>query len=94
MTLFKKKPKPPVSPKVIKFREAFKKFTVIKLEHRFDQGEFDGRIEMFLNGNDLEITSVVTLISNDILFMNFLADGEISEETLKKVKEMWIKDKE
>jgi len=72
-----------------KYREAFKILNVEKLKWRFDKGEFDHDIEMFLNGDTLEFTLTWKTIPNDIIIMRELINFKCDNKVVRKVRKMW-----
>jgi len=71
------------------FRNALRVFTLIKLNYRINQGDFDRLINRFLEGDELEFSFTIKLLANDILLMRSLSGGKIDKKIINKVTNLW-----
>ena len=74
-----------------KFRNALCEFWKIKVEYAINKGELDNAINRFLNGDTLDLSLHISLLPNDVIFMNLLLDNKITNKTLKKMRKCWNK---
>ena len=78
-----------------KFRNALRILCLTKLDYMIERGDFDKGIKELLDNNTTSYTLTwkVSLLSNDILIMRFLAGANWDDYIVKKLKEIWDKEK-
>ena len=85
-----------VSKSIPKFRSALGNFLKLKLDYRLNRGEFDHVIEKFLSGDfegdTFTITQGVSLITNDVPFMNLLLGNSVAPGLKRRLYKLWDKE--
>lgn len=84
----------PAAPCISKFRKAFKRFLFLKFAYWIDKGDFDQRIDCFLNGDTLTVSFDVSFIPNDVIFMRTLAGLQCPPDVIKKIHAAWDAERE
>lgn len=81
---------------VTKFRKALQEFLWAKFQYRFEKGDYDNAIELFLDAKGRDSCTFyikVNLIPNDIIVMRLLSGGGLDDQLMKAVRRLWDKER-
>lgn len=81
---------------VTKFRKALQEFLWAKFQYRFEKGDYDKAIELFLDARGRDVCTFyikINLIPNDIMVMRLLSGAGLDAQLMKAVRTLWDKER-